>query len=189
MKRIFTMCIIMCTLSFSLYGCGKGTKSDSNVKKDTAGTVPTERSESTEQTDVKTQHISDGNMEDFKFEGECYIQEEGKPIKYQGEITKESVKKDLWNLICEQEKADCYQGGTIGGGLNLKLTNQATGEVINVGYTIWYEQPENDGGPTCFVISGENVEGGYYRPLNSNEQNFDELIKEGIVCDENIVEN
>ena len=176
------MCVI-CTLLFVFYGCGKETKSDANVNKATAGAEPAK------QPDTKMQLLSERNMEDFKFEGECYIHEEEKTIRYQGEITKDSIKKSLWNLICEQEKADCYQGGTIGGGLKLKLTNQTTGEVINVGYTIWYEQPEIDGGPTCFVISGENVEGGYYRPLNSNEQKFDELIEEGVVCDENIVED
>lgn len=179
MKRILIRCVVG-TLLLGLYGCGQ--KTDSNVNKATAG------AESIGQTDAKTQLLSERNMEDFKFEGECYIQKDEKPIKYQGEITKESVKKDLWNLICEQENADCYQRGTIGGGLKLKLTNQTTGEVINVGYTIWYGQPEVDGGPSCFVISGANIEGKYYRPLNSNEQKFDKLIEEGVACDGNIVE-
>ncbi len=156
---------------------------------DSSASSTTVESQPTEQPDVKTQLLSERNMKDFKFEGECSVRKGEKYIKYQGEITKESVKNDLWNLICKQEKEECYQEGTIGGGLKLKLTDKATGEVITVGYTIWYEQPEVDGGSICFVVSGVNTEGRYHISQNEREQKFDELIEEGVVCDKNMVEN
>lgn len=192
MKRILKICVI-CTIVFTLYGCGQETNLDSSASNTTVEPQPIEQPsvepQPTEQPVVKTQLLSERNKEDFKFEGECSVQTEEKYIRYQGEITKESVKKDLWNFICEQEKEECYEEGTIGGGLKLKLTDKATGEVVVVGYTIWYGQPENDGGPICFAVSGVNTERRYYKSPNESEQRFDKLIEEGVVCDKNIVES
>ncbi len=183
MKKVFSICLIG-VLCLALHGCGYKTETEADSKNDKAvtQTTPAIEAESTEQPAAGTQLLSERSIEEFKFEGRDIEDPDGRGVVTYREITKESVKKALWDIICEQEKKHRFQeeGGEVGNSFELKLTDQTTGEVIYVGYGIYYESPYVDGGPPCFVISGSNIKI-YY--TTEDEQTFTKLIEEGVVCD------
>ncbi len=86
-----------------------------------------------------------------------------------------------------------FEGGSSGSSFNLVLTDRETGEKTYVGYTIWYANPENEGGPVCFCVSGASggticyVEAEDMQTETYLRDTFNALVLEGIRREENIV--
>ncbi len=140
--------------------------------------------------------FSEWSMDDYRFETTCNVLTDGAYTRYSGEITNENIKAQLWEILCKQEKMDLYHGGSWDGGNVLKLTNKRTGETFTAGYTIWYAQPDHEGGPTCFVISGSSCGAACYYPLDDGEdwdvcvsEQFEKLLAEGVKTEETITAN
>ncbi len=135
--------------------------------------------------------FSEWNMEDFRFEATCNVTEDGAYKRYSGEIIDEDIKAQLWEMLCQQEQMPTYQGGSWGsGGGDLVLTNKRTGEQFYAGYGIWYENPDVEGGPTCFVIYGSSCVTARYYPIDYAEdsqvyasERFENLLIEGVKRD------
>ncbi len=134
---------------------------------------------------LKSIVFSECHMSDYTFTAACKVQEDGVYKRYSGEIIDDKIKTQLWDILCRQEKMQTYQVGRWGGGGDLVLTDKHTGETFNVGYGIWYEKPENEGGPSCFVISGSSCGTACYYSIDS-ENRFEELLIEGVKRDENL---
>lgn len=130
--------------------------------------------------------FSERNMEDFAFAGEYFVDDKH---HYRGEIIDEGVRNDLWNLVCSQEKESVIEEGTatIGAHSRLILTDKKTEENFYIGYDICYLSPEEDGGSGCFIITSSTGEEVYYYEVHENENIFDNLMKQGVVREENIV--
>lgn len=170
--------------TFLLSGCARDLPLESTISLETA--LPTEPLEEIA--------FSDRNMDDFRFESVCNVLENGSYSRYSGEIIDEEIKSQLWEMLCEQEQMDTYQGGSWGGGMELRLTDKKTGEFFTVGYTIWYAQPDHEGGPTCFVISGSSCGIACYYPIDEDtnpeiyaSDRFEALLTEGVKREENLV--
>ncbi len=140
--------------------------------------------------------FSEWNVEDFRFEATCNVTEDGVYTRYSGEIIDEEIKSQLWEMLCQQEQMPTYQGGHSGsGGGDLVLTNKRTGEQFFAGYGIWYENPDVEGGPTCFMIYGSSCVRACYYPIDHAEdweitasEQFEALIAEGVKREENRVQ-
>lgn len=138
--------------------------------------------------------FSKWNMEDFRFETTSSVQENGVYARYSGEIVDEEIKSQLWDILCRQEQMGTYQGGSWGGGMELRLTDRRTGESFTAGYTIWYETSEVEGGPACFVISGASCGTACYYPIDKDtdpeiyaSNRFEALLAEGVKREENLI--
>ncbi len=190
-KRFSIIMLIGCLL---LVGCRDSTKTVTSSSEENAELSTAAIHSSEHQTEYATteesQKLSSRNMEDFEFSGYCFVETEGSRIFYRGEIVDDDVKKGLWNLICSQENASVVEGGTASiCGNEIVLTDKKTGEVITMGYDIWYEDPYVEGGPILFIVNSSAGWKIYYHcSLSEGEEMLYELIKQGVVCEENIVE-
>ncbi len=148
--------------------------------------LPLESTISLEITEpLKEIAFSECNMSDYTFTATCNVSEDGVYTRYTGEIVDEEIKAQLWDILCRQETMAIYQGGSWGGGGDLVVTDKYTGEKFYAGYGIWYEIPENEGGPSCFVISGSSCGTACYYPIDL-ENRFEEFLIEGVKREENL---
>lgn len=175
-----------------LSGCGNTAKvvqNPSEENTDLSSEVMQSSEKQTELPVAETSKLSERNMEDFAFAGECFVETDNQYTYYRGEIIDENVKEALWNLICSQEKEPVFEGGTASiGGNAVILTDKTTEEVIYIGYNIWYASSELDGGPYCFIIGGSARKRAYYHWIQGEDIIFEQLIKQGVVREENVVE-
>lgn len=137
--------------------------------------------------------FSEREMEDFIFEASCYETRDGETIRYQGEIHDQSICNGLWEIICMQEAMQIYEGGSCDSSTDLVLTDKATNEKYYVGYSIWYENPENEGGPKCFVVSGSNCGTVCYEAIEDTDDMvfvsdvYKNLLMQGVKTPENVI--
>lgn len=176
--------ILSLLLSMLLCGCQRDLPLESTISLEVD--FPTEP--------LKEINFSAWNMEDYRFETTCNVLEDGVYTRYSGEITDESIRSQLWEIICRQERMETYHGGSVGGGTQLILTDRRTGESFTAGYTIWYENPDHEGGPSCFVISGSSCGTAYYYPMDDDADqeitaadHFETLLIEGVKREENLL--
>ncbi|MBR4102140.1 MAG: hypothetical protein IKK51_09730 [Oscillospiraceae bacterium] len=153
-------------------------------------------SETLEDTNISKKdpiRFSERDMEDFIFEASCYETRDGETIRYRGEILDQTICKGLWEIICMQETMQVYEGGSCSSCTDLVLTDKVSNEKYYVGYSIWYENPENEGGPKCFVVSGADCGNVCYEAIEDTDDMlfvsdvYKNLLMQGVKTPENIV--
>ena len=153
-------------------------------------------SETLEDTNISKKdpiRFSERDMEDFIFEASCYETRDGETIRYRGEILDQTICKGLWEIICMQETMQVYEGGSCSRCTDLVLTDKVSNEKYYVGYSIWYENPENEGGPKCFVVSGADCGNVCYEAIEDTDDMlfvsdvYKNLLMQGVKTPENIV--
>lgn len=187
MKRSFAVLAMLLPL---LCGCSGMREESADLPSETI--VPSAAA-SQSAVDKPAEKLSERRMEEFIFEGGGYEITDGVHTNYYGEITDEAIRQQLWDIICTQEEQDVFEGGSSGSSFSLVLTDRETGEKTYVGYTIWYANPEEEGGPSCFCVSGASGGTICYAEAEDMQtetylsDTFNALVLEGIRREENIV--
>ena len=183
-KQFLMITLTGCLL---LSGCGNTTKTvETSSEKELLTETIQGLETHAESSEKAIQKLSERNMDDFIFSGEYFVDDQH---YYRGEIIDEAVKNGLWDLVCSQEDESVIEGGTasIGRGSCLMLTDKKTEEIFYIGYAIWYSSPEVCGGPLCFIIASSTGEKVYYGTGREDTDIFDNLMTQGVVCEENII--
>lgn len=188
MKLKLLICIALSALL--LCGCATDLPLEST---ETSADILSETSDTIDNSQINLISFSEHEMNDFIFEASCYERVDGQQIRYQGEIVDPTICEDLWKIICMQENMPVYEGGSCNSSTDLILTNKETKERYNIGYSIWYENPENEGGPKCFVVSGSNCGTVCYEAIEDTDDMvfvsdvYKNLLMQGVKTPENVI--
>lgn len=175
----------------------EGTGSDTET-----GTTETEGSGSDPETGAAEEDVNfhrDMSFEELEFSGITMIYEGATytTTKYSGSITGDTKEK-LWLLLGDIQEGKPYElddNDTVGGGGYEALTvkNTRTGKEFRIYGSILYDNPMEEGGPCVIVIEGIPSYGRNYSCYGHVSEicpsdALSALIREGVACEENIIE-
>lgn len=141
----------------------------------------------------------DMSFEELEFSGITMIYEGATytTTKYSGSITGDTKEK-LWLLLGDIQEGKPYElddNDTVGGGGYEALTvkNTRTGKEFRIYGSILYDNPMEEGGPCVIVIEGIPSYGRNYSCYGHVSEicpsdALSALIREGVACEENIIE-
>ena len=175
----------------------EGTGSDPET-----GAAETEGSGSDTETGAAEEDVNfhrDMSFEELEFSGNTMIYEGATytTTKYSGSITGDTKEK-LWLLLGDIQDGKPYElddNDTVGGAGYEALTvrNTRTGKEYRIYGSILYDNPMEDGGPCVVVIEGIPSYGRNYSCYGHVSEicpsdTLSALIREGVACEENIIE-
>lgn len=187
MKLKLYMILTLCTLLF----CGCAT--DAPLEKTVDISSGLQTSAYPEKSTGLPIRFSERSMDEFSFEAFCYELKDGETIRYRGEILDYEIRSKLWEIICMQEESEVFEGGRSDSSTNLVLTDKKTNTKYYVGYSIWYANPEDEGGPNCFLVAGSDGVYVRYAAIEYTDEMlfvsdvYKNLLMQGVKKPENIV--
>lgn len=166
------------------------------------GTTGTEGTGNDPETGTAEEDVNfhrDMSLEELEFSGITMIYEGATytTTKYSGSITGDTKEK-LWLLLGDIQDGKPYElddNDTVGGAGYEALTvkNTRTGKEYRIYGSILYDNPMEEGGPCVVVIEGIPSYGRNYTCYGHGSEicpsdALSELIREGVACEENIIE-